>query len=83
MGRSPRATDDPLLWQVRRSLARARSLAPQVDDYRQALALTVELRDQIQSLSARLAALEAELAAVSSRTVAATAYHRCAALGRR
>jgi hypothetical protein len=72
-----------MLRRVRRSIAKARSLVPGVDDYRRALLLMSEIRGQIQSLNERLRLVEEEINASTRRVVAVNAYNRCAALGRR
>jgi hypothetical protein len=79
---APSPNEDPLLRQVRRSLARARMLGPH-SDKRRALVMIAEIRQHIRQLQVRLNGLEDEIK-ISTRTiVAVNAYHRCAVLGQR
>jgi hypothetical protein len=75
-------TEDPLLRRVRRSAAKARTLA-RSDDRRRALVMMAEIREQIRQLQQRLNRVEDEIRASTRRITAVNAYNRCAALGQR
>jgi hypothetical protein len=75
-------TEDPLLRRVRRSAAKARTLA-RSDDRRRVLVMMAEIREQIRQLQERLNRVEDEIRASTRRITAVNAYNRCAALGQR